>query len=335
MIDTLNGAGLETASPQSPVEPAVQVEGLCRSFRGKMALDDINLTVPTGTIYGLVGLNGAGKTTLIRHLIGSLAAKQGRVRILGQDPVEDPENALKRVGYLTEEDSLPKWIRVGELIDFTRAIYPTWDQAYAAELCELFSLSRSTKLSALSKGGRSRAGLLVAIAHRPELLILDEPSSGLDPIARRDILEAIIRTINDDGRTVLFSSHLLDEVDRVCDHIALMHEGRIIETTTSTELSSRYVELVCRRTSSTSIPPAIHGTFGWQTRGDEWSAAVKLDRVDRGRLASIEGFVETRPLSLERWFAARVHRDAGEVFERTVGPAKGGKGIPEGEMEDV
>jgi ABC-2 type transport system ATP-binding protein len=208
---------------------AVDVQSLGRSFRGKPALVDVKLQVPTGTVFGLVGLNGSGKTTLIRHLIGSLKAQSGHVRVLGDDPVTDPEGVLKRVGYLTEEDSLPKWMKVGELIDFTRAIYPTWDDAYAAELCELFSLSRSMKLQSLSKGGRARAGLLAAIAHRPQLLVLDEPSSGLDPIARRDILEAIIRTINDDGRTVLFSSHLLDEVDRVCDRVALMHDGRIVE----------------------------------------------------------------------------------------------------------
>ncbi|MGB7324361.1 MAG: ABC transporter ATP-binding protein [Rubripirellula sp.] len=300
---------------------AVEVAGLSRSFRGKVALDNVSLVVPSGTVFGLVGLNGAGKTTLIRHLIGSLAAKEGRVRVLGEDPVTDPEGVLKRVGYLTEEDSLPKWIRVGELIDFTRAIYPTWDQAYATKLCDLFSLSRSTKLSALSKGGRARAGLLVAIAHRPQLLILDEPSSGLDPIARRDILEAIIRTVNDDGRTVLFSSHLLEEVDRVCDHIALMHDGQIIETTTSNLLSSEYIEIVCRLENTASTPPSISGVFGWQASGAEWSAVAKLDQFDRDAFVSAHELIETRPLSLERWFAARVRR--------VTAPA------PEGELTDV
>ncbi|TWU55710.1 ABC transporter ATP-binding protein [Rubripirellula reticaptiva] len=310
---THNSLGSESVGADASY--AVEVEGLSRSFRGKVALENVSLAVPSGTVFGLVGLNGAGKTTLIRHLIGSLAAKQGRVRVLGEDPVADPEGVLKRVGYLTEEDSLPKWIRVGELIDFTRAIYPTWDQAYATELCDLFSLSRSTKLSALSKGGRARAGLLVAIAHRPQLLILDEPSSGLDPIARRDILEAIIRTVNDDGRTVLFSSHLLEEVDRVCDHVALMHDGQIIETTTSNQLSSEYIEIVCRFERSVSAPPSISGVFGWQASGGEWSAAAKLDQFDRNAFLSAHELIETRPLSLERWFSARVRPVAVAAIE--------------------
>ncbi|TWU59283.1 ABC transporter ATP-binding protein YtrB [Rubripirellula tenax] len=309
----------DAIQPPSFVETAaVEVTGLSRSFRGKVALDEVSMVVPSGTIFGLVGLNGAGKTTLIRHLIGSLKATHGRVRVLGDDPVADPEGVLKRIGYLTEEDSLPKWIRVGELIDFTRALYPTWDEAYAAQLCDLFSLSRSTKLSSLSKGGRARAGLLVAIAHRPELLILDEPSSGLDPIARRDILEAIIRTINDDGRTVLFSSHLLDEVDRVCDHVALMHDGRIIETTTSNDLSASYIEIVFRNRVPTIAKPQFDGVFGWQASGDEWSAVVKSDAFDRNVFASTYELIETRPLSLERWFAARVSRSAADAAKEEL-----------------
>ncbi len=285
---------------------AVEVQSLSRSFRGTAALVDVNLQVPIGTIFGLVGLNGAGKTTLIRHLIGSYKSKRGTVRVLGEDPIADPEGVLKRIGYLTEEDSLPKWMRVGELIDFTRAIYPTWDEAYAAKLCDLFSLTRSTRLKSLSKGGRARAGLLVAIAHRPELLILDEPSSGLDPIARRDILEAIIRTINDDGRTVLFSSHLLDEVDRVCDHVALMHEGRIIETIATDTISSDFVEVICRTESRQPTPPKIDGSSGWQSAGNEWSGVIDKQTFERSGFNAEHGVIESRPLSMERWFAARV-----------------------------
>lgn len=294
----------------APERLAVDVNGLSRSFRGKRALDCVDLKVPTGSIYGLVGLNGAGKTTLIRHLIGTLEAKQGTVRVLGHDPVGDPEGVLKRIGYLSEEDSLPTWMRIGELVDFVRAIYPTWDQAYASELCELFSLARSTKLKSLSKGGRARAGLLVAIAHRPELLILDEPSSGLDPIARHDILEAIIRTVNDDGRTVLFSSHLLDEVDRVCDHIALVHGGRIIETIRSDSLATDYQEIICRPTPCWDSPPRIDGVQGWQSIGNEWSALADRRRFDPAGLPKSAGLIESRPASLQRWFAARVSSDS-------------------------
>ena len=138
---------------------AVVVHELSRSFRGKTALSEINLEIPQGCVFGLVGLNGAGKTTLIRHLIGRLRAQSGSVTVLGRDPIDHPEKLLQRIGYLTEEDSLPSWISVGEMIDFLRAIYPTWDDTYAAELCETFSLSRNQRLKSLSKGGRARVGL--------------------------------------------------------------------------------------------------------------------------------------------------------------------------------
>lgn len=295
---------------------AVEVKNLSRRFRRTQALDRVNLRIPTGSVFGLVGLNGAGKTTLIRHLIGSFRPQSGSVHVLGGCPVDTPETINKRLGYLTEEDSLPKWMQVGDLMDFTRAIYPTWDDGYATALLKQFGLSRNDPLQSLSKGLRARAGLLAAIAHRPELLILDEPSSGLDPLARSDILEAIIRAVNEEGRTVLFSSHLLDEVDRVCDTLALMREGQIVETTTVEQLESRYREIVCKFTSL-STPPAvdsghgpqqnISGVFGWRRQGEEWSGVVDQQAVSVETVKADEGLtvISDRAITLDRWFSAR------------------------------
>lgn len=297
-----------TANSPAANSPAVDVQDLSRSFRGKEALRNVTLQIPVGSIFGLVGLNGAGKTTLIRHLIGSLRAMHGSVRVLGIDPVASPETVLKKVGYLTEEDTLPKWMRVGELIDFSRAIYPSWDDAYANELCEMFSLTRATKLRSLSKGQRARAGLLLAIAHRPQLLVLDEPSSGLDPIARSDILEAIIRTISEDGRTVLFSSHLLEEVERVCDAVAVMREGEIIESLTTEQLESRYSEIICQPAADWIVPKDFLGVFGWRQNGREWSAVfdTTVGGDNESRLIEELAMIERRDITLQRWFAARV-----------------------------
>jgi ABC-2 type transport system ATP-binding protein len=150
------------------------------------------------------------------------------VRVFGLDPVQDPVTVLSRIGYLSEENDLPGWMRIDELLRYTRAFYPAWDDAYAEELRSAFGLDPAAKIRNLSKGEKARAGLLVALAHRPELLILDEPSSGLDPIARRDILGAVIRTIAHEGRTVLFSSHLLDEVEEVADHVTMISHGRVV-----------------------------------------------------------------------------------------------------------
>jgi ABC-2 type transport system ATP-binding protein len=285
------------ASDVSPAEPVIAVRGLNRRFGATVALDDVTLTVPRGAVFGLVGANGAGKTTLIRHVLGLLRAQVGSVRVFGRDPVADPVGVLGRIGYLSEENDLPGWMRVHELLRYTRAFYPSWDDAYAEDLRRRFSLDPAAKVRTLSKGQRARAGLLVALAYRPELLVLDEPSSGLDPIVRRDILGAIIRTIADEGRTVLFSSHLLDEVERVSDHVALINRGRLVVCGGLDEVKETHHRLTLRFAESRSRPPALAGALTWQGAGREWTAlctgrlgelqeaatALGASIVDRGR----------------------------------------------------
>ena len=209
-------------------EAVIAVSDLTRRFGATTALDAVSLSLPRGAVYGLVGANGAGKTTLIRHVLGLLRAQSGSVRVFGRDPVADPVGVLSRIGYLSEENDLPGWMRVDELLRYSRAFYPAWDDAYAAELQQTFALDSKASIKTLSKGQKARLGLLIALAYRPELLVLDEPSSGLDPIVRRDILGAVIRTIAHEGRTVLFSSHLLQEVEQVADHVTMIHHGTIV-----------------------------------------------------------------------------------------------------------
>jgi ABC-2 type transport system ATP-binding protein len=208
-------------------ESVINVSDLTHRFGAKTALASVSLSLPRGAVYGLVGANGAGKTTLIKHILGLLRAESGSVRVFGLDPVAEPVGVLSRIGYLSEEHDLPGWMRVGELLRYSRAFHPAWDDAYAEELRQTFALDASAKIKDLSKGQKARAGLLVALAYRPELLMLDEPSSGLDPIVRRDILGAVMRTIAGEGRTVLFSSHLLDEVEQVADHVTMISQGKI------------------------------------------------------------------------------------------------------------
>jgi ABC-2 type transport system ATP-binding protein len=209
-------------------ESVVEIAELTRRFGDNTALSAVSLSLARGAVYGLVGANGAGKTTLIKHILGLLRAESGSVRVFGLDPVADPVAVLSRIGYLSEENDLPGWMRIDELIRYSRAFYPGWDDVYANELEQSFALDPSAKIKTLSKGQKARLGLLVALAYRPELLVLDEPSSGLDPIVRRDILGAVIRTIADEGRTVLFSSHLLEEVEQVADHVTMINRGKIV-----------------------------------------------------------------------------------------------------------
>src|SRR5262245_4321828 len=230
----------------SSTPPIVEIRRVTRRFGSKTALDDVSLTVPRGGVFGLIGGHGAGTTTLIKHILGMLKAQTGSVSVFGLDPVQNPVGTLGRIGYLSEDRDLPNWMRVGELMRYTQAFFPTWDEKFAEELREAFDLDRLARVKTLSRGQRARAGLLVALAHRPELLVLDEPSSGLDPVVRRDILGAIIRTIADEGRTVLFSSHLLDEVERVADRVAIIHQGRVLLTAAMDEVKDTHRRVTLR-----------------------------------------------------------------------------------------
>jgi ABC-type multidrug transport system ATPase subunit len=223
-------------------ESVITVSELTRRFGTKTALDSVSLSIPRGAVYGLVGENGAGKTTLIKHILGLLRAQTGSVRVFGLDPVADPVGVLSRIGYLSEERDLPGWMRVDELIRYTRAFYPGWDDAYAEELRQAFALDPWATVKNLSKGQTARMGLLIALAYHPELLVLDEPSSGLDPVVRRDILDAVIRAIAEEGRTVLFSSHLLDEVERVADHVTMISRGKIVMSASLTDIRESHRE---------------------------------------------------------------------------------------------
>src|SRR5438093_2223565 len=160
-------------------ESVINVSDLTRRFGATTALDSVSLSMPRGAVYGLVGANGAGKTTLIKHVLGLLRAESGSVRVFGHDPVADPVAVLSRIGYLSEENDLPGWMRIDELIRYTRAFYPGWDDTYAEELRQAFALDGAAKIKNLSKGQKARVGLLIALAFRPELLVLDEPSCGL------------------------------------------------------------------------------------------------------------------------------------------------------------
>jgi ABC-2 type transport system ATP-binding protein len=266
--------------------PVIRISNLSRRFGARDALSDVSLTIPPGEVFGLLGANGAGKTTLIRHVMGLLRAQRGSVSVFGLDPVSNPTAVLAHVGYLSELNELPEWMRVEELIRFTRSFYPSWDDSYAGSLQQMFELDPCRQIQQLSKGQRARVGLLLALAHRPQLLVLDEPSSGLDPLVRRDILRAVIETITHEGRTVLFSSHLLDEVERVADHVAIIENGRIIQDEPMEQLKSRYHRLVLHFDVALSAPPRVDGFFNWHGGGRDWTAYFRGDADEAAQLTA-------------------------------------------------
>ncbi len=285
----------------------VEVRNLQRSFWRKVALADITLEIPPGVVFGLVGENGAGKTTLIKHLLGLFKPQSGTVSVFGRNPAQDPVGVLSRMGYLSESREMPDWMRVGQFMSYTQAFYPKWDASYAESLREMFELAKEQRIKSLSRGQRARVGLLAALAHRPELLLLDEPSSGLDPIVRRDILSAIIRTVADEGRTILFSSHLLDEVERVADQVAMLHRGRLVLSAPLDHILNSHHVVTLRFDEPQSQLPTLVGGLAWTGGGREWSCVCNGELAQLRAAASAVGasLIEQRRPSLEDVFLAR------------------------------
>jgi len=293
-------------SPSS-AEAVIAVSGLSRQFGAKRALNDVSLFVSRGSVLGLVGENGAGKTTLIKHLLGSLRAQAGSVRVFGLDPVRDPVGVLGRVGYLSERRDLPGWMRVDEFMRYTQAFYPGWDPPYAAQLLAQFQLDPAQKIKTLSQGQQAKIGLLTALAYRPELLILDEPSSGLDPVVRRDILEAIIRLVAEEGRTVLFSSHLLDEVERVADHVIMLQQGRVVLNGRTEEVRGEHISAVLAFAEPQAQAPVLAGAHAISGFGSEWRVLFGGSHGELGAVAASMGVrvVEERTPTLAEILVAR------------------------------
>jgi ABC-2 type transport system ATP-binding protein len=293
-------------SPSS-AEAVVAVTNLSRHFGAKAALDDVSVFVPRGSVLGLVGENGAGKTTLIKHLLGSLKAQAGSVRVFGLDPVLDPVGVLGRVGYLSERRELPGWMRVDEFMRYSQAFYPGWDEQYAARLLGQFQLDSAQKIKTLSQGQQAKAGLLTSLAYRPELLILDEPSSGLDPVVRRDILEAIIRMVAEEGRTVLFSSHLLDEVEWVADYVVMLQRGRVVLNGRTEEVRSGHIAAVLAFAEPPAKPPVVAGAHAVTGYGSEWRVLFGGSHLELETAAARIGarVVEERTPTLDEILVAR------------------------------
>jgi ABC-2 type transport system ATP-binding protein len=294
----------------SPTEsaPVVELARVTKAFGPKVALSDASLTVPRGGVFGLIGGNGAGKTTLIKHVLGLLRPDAGTVAVFGHDPIANPVGVLGRIGYLSEDRDLPDWMRIDQFLRYSQAFYPNWDERYAEQLRQDFELDARAKIRTLSRGQRARAGLLAALAHRPDLLVLDEPSSGLDPVVRRDILSAIIRTIADEGRTVLFSSHLLDEVERVADRVAMIHQGKILLVSSMDEIQATHRRVTLRFAEPRAEAPPLVGAFSHSGFGAEWTYLCRgeSDQLRSAAEATGAKVVDDAALSLDEVFLSRV-----------------------------
>ena len=223
----------------------IEISGLKKSFKGQPALNGLDLNVPAGSIFGFLGRNGAGKTTTIKLLMGILKQDGGTAQLFGL-PVSNGSNGIearRRIGFVSEEKELYPYMTVAQVIRFTRPFFPRWRDDLEQRYLKMFDLPPSKKIPDLSKGMRSKLMLLLAISRGPELLILDEPTDGLDPAAVEDVLRELVALSASEDVTIFFSSHQLAEVEQIADHIAIIDHGRAIVKGPLDDLKARYRRL--------------------------------------------------------------------------------------------
>lgn len=203
----------------------LQTNGLTKNFGSLKAVNNLNLHVEPGSIYGFLGRNGAGKTTTIRMLMGIISPDKGNISILGQKSKRITRKQKQLIGYVSQENNFYQWMTCKDIGEFASGFYKTWDKDEYSRLLKTMDMPINRKIGELSGGMKVKAGLALALAHRPELLILDEPTSGLDPAARKEFLEMVANQARKYGRTTFFSSHIISEVEQICSHISIIDKG--------------------------------------------------------------------------------------------------------------
>jgi ABC-2 type transport system ATP-binding protein len=203
----------------------LEFKNVCGGYGRKEVLRGLNLKVEKGEVLGLLGRNGAGKTTLLKIAMGLMQPQKGSIQIFGQNPRTDPVATKRRIGYVAENQELPGFFKVSEVLDLHHRLFPTWDAPSATRLLQKFDLDPARKIGKLSKGQARQVALLCAVSHKPELLILDEPAGGLDPAARREFLETSIQLLVDEGSTIIFSSHYMNDIERMASRLVMIHEN--------------------------------------------------------------------------------------------------------------
>ncbi len=287
-------------------DPMIEIAGLSKAFGTNQVLQGVDLVVPRRAVCGFLGLNGAGKSTTIHVLLGLLRPDAGRCRVAGLDPVQEPAETRRRVGYMAENQTMYGWMRVRELIAWCGRFYPTWDAGLAETLREQMALTADAKVGTLSKGQTSKLALLLALAHRPELVILDDPVLGLDPLARRDFLRDVIGQLQARDVTAFFSSHLLYEIEPICDHVAILHGGRIVVSEPVDALRDRVKRVEFHPRTPVSLAE-IPGLLDAQRDGDHWSLVTADIGAAREPLQKIStNGVATIDLNLDEIFEAYV-----------------------------
>jgi ABC-2 type transport system ATP-binding protein len=234
-------------------DSAVHAEGLGKRYGAKWALQDCTLEIPAGSVTALVGPNGAGKTTLLQLAIGLVRASAGSVHVLGLSPRGDAAALLPRVGFVAQDHPLYRRLTVRETMTLGRKLNPGWDDALAFARIERLALPPDQKVGRLSGGQQAQVALTLALAKRPELLLLDEPVASLDPLARREFLQSVMEAVAEHGVTVVLSSHIVADLERVCDHLVILSQAKTQLVGPIDEIVSTHRLLVGPRTEPTTV----------------------------------------------------------------------------------
>ena len=280
----------------------IQVNKLIKSFDGFRALDGLNIHVPKGAVYGLVGPNGAGKSTVIRHLAGIYRQDSGQVLIDGQPVYENPE-IKGRIAYIPDDIFFYTQATINDMMKFYRSVYPRFSPERFEKLAELFDLDRKQPMRKLSKGMQKQAAFWLAMSQCPEVVILDEPVDGLDPVMRRQVWSALLSDVAENGTTVLVSSHNLRELEDVCDHVGIMNHGRMLVERSLSELQDNIVKIQLAFADGGKLPEGLEILHRSSTgrlqqlilRGSAEELTAKLSAA--GPL-----FLDVVPLNLEEIF---------------------------------
>ncbi len=291
----------------------IEVKNLTKAFdSGFVALDRVSLTVPKGAVYGLVGPNGAGKSTLIRHITGIFRPDSGEVTIDGM-PVYDNAAVKGRMAYIPDDFFYFSTANLRDMMCFYRGIYPRFDTALYKRLSEVFALNEKLAIRRYSKGMQKQAAFLLSICTRPEVLVLDEPVDGLDPVMRRQVWSLLLQDVSSYGATILVSSHNLRELEDVCDHVGIMHHGRMMLERSLSELQDNVVKVQTVLREGTALPEGLnilHESASGKirtliVRGDREQTAERMNSV-------CPIFFDMVPLTLEEIF---VYELGGENYD--------------------
>lgn len=303
-------------------DAVIETHGLARYFGRKCAVDMLDLSVPRGCVFGFVGRNGSGKTTTIRMLLGLLEPTRGSARVLGYDSRRLPPAARAGIGYLAEGHHVYGWMRVRECGQFQARYYSRWNGKLFQAVLEYFGLDPNARARTLSKGERAGLCLALTLAPEPELLILDDPALGLDPVARRALLEAMIYVTRRSDRTIFFSSHLLGDVERVADRIAILDRGQLRACCALETFRNRVRRVVLRFTGAPPKLPAIPGLLhSLRTEGELALTIANYNGETEelmGQLGAAQ--VEPVPIDLEEAFVSYLgQRGERSLFLRDAG----------------